>query len=338
GVSVRGLTNAALDVARLELVIVAVLYLLPTTDNPRLDLLWIAAGGMALAGVYARLWERGPWKSWAIWLLGWLLFNSLRAHATDTGMPVQFSYPIRFGLRLFQGNNPTIWLQEHLYHPGHPSALDLVAGATYLSFFFLPHLVAFVLWRRHPRRFNVFVLATLITLAVAIVFFYALPTAPPWLAAQTGALPHVDRILIQLSNIGEVSTYRRGYEAVALNDVAAMPSVHVAVTWLVVFAAWRMGRTLRWLAVAYGALMSFAVVYLGEHYVIDVIAGTWLAAAAWALADRVLAGRQDTAAARHVVVRHSPPAPPDRRPLWIAGALALFPAGFFAAVATLAIV
>jgi membrane-associated phospholipid phosphatase len=63
------------------------------------------------------------------------------------------------------------------------------------------------------------------------------------------------------------------------NLVAAMPSVHLGVTALMV-AALR-PTPLRWAAVVYLLAMGVAVVYTADHYVVDVLAGVALAALCW---------------------------------------------------------
>ncbi len=74
-----------------------------------------------------------------------------------------------------------------------------------------------------------------------------------------------------------------------------MPSVHMAVTFVVVLALWRERRALAVIGALYAAAMALALVYLGEHYAVDVLAGVLVALAAWLAAQR-LTGRPPTAA------------------------------------------
>ena len=53
------------------------------------------------------------------------------------------------------------------------------------------------------------------------------------------------------------------------NAVAAMPSLHVALTVVIAGVVAQFGRIWRGLGVAYVAAMCLALVYLGEHYVIE---------------------------------------------------------------------
>jgi membrane-associated phospholipid phosphatase len=91
---------------------------------------------------------------------------------------------------------------------------------------------------------------------------------------------------------GGQEVYRQGSEiAGAVNPVAAMPSLHMALTAVVALAAWRVHRVAGIVASAYAVSMGFALVYLGEHYAVDVLAGTVVAGAGSLLAARVLAKR-----------------------------------------------
>lgn len=68
------------------------------------------------------------------------------------------------------------------------------------------------------------------------------------------------------------------------NPVAAMPSLHFGISFLIaVYGIQRLRASWRWLLVLYPAVMGLALVYFGEHYVIDLIAGAALAAVVLAL-------------------------------------------------------
>ena len=70
------------------------------------------------------------------------------------------------------------------------------------------------------------------------------------------------------------------------NPVAAMPSLHFAGALLVSVAAWRWDWTGRLPSVVYTGLMGFALVYLGEHYVADLVIAALVVAVSWRLARR----------------------------------------------------
>jgi membrane-associated phospholipid phosphatase len=149
----------------------------------------------------------------------------------------------------------------------------------YISYFIVPPAVAIALWLRRTG-FKEFVLATLITYAIGLAFHYTVPTAPPWLAAFEGHIPPIERILFTVAAPAAPQIHEAGYQA-SQNDVAAMPSMHIAVTTLACLGLWHIHRRFVAVALLYALLMTVSVVYLGEHYLVDALAGAALAAAAW---------------------------------------------------------
>src|SRR5690606_11474932 len=82
-------------------------------------------------------------------------------------------------------------------------------------------------------------------------------------------------------------TYDEFYESLAEpNSVAAMPSIHMAATFVLVAWSWRYFRPLLWPAAAYTVVMGVALMYLGEHYLVDELAGIAVATVAFVLAVR----------------------------------------------------
>ena len=69
-----------------------------------------------------------------------------------------------------------------------------------------------------------------------------------------------------------------------------MPSMHVAAATYVAFAANTGPRWIAFLGAAYALLMTATLVYFGEHYVVDAVAGLALAGTTWVGAGRFLAG------------------------------------------------
>lgn len=207
----------------------------------------------------------------------------LRSLADDAGSGVRFAYVIDIDRFLF-GTLPTLWLQDRFFEPGRISALDWAAVAVHLTYFPLPFLAGALLARFHPPGFRLLLIALVIALSLSTLYFVAVPTAPPWLAAEEGHLPAVARIG-QLAFDDAVSgTYEGGNDVVGVNEVAAFPSVHIATTLLVGLVASRYGRALGIAAALQAALMGIALVYLGEHYVCDLFAGALLALSAYAAA------------------------------------------------------
>jgi membrane-associated phospholipid phosphatase len=113
---------------------------------------------------------------------------------------------------------------------------------------------------------------------------FVVPTAPPWLASQHGDIASVHRVFQDMVGAGAHSS---AGSAVGQNDVAAMPSLHMAITVVIALFAWGRDRRLGVLGAVYAAGMGFSLVYLGEHYVTDVLVGLAFAAGSWLVALHV---------------------------------------------------
>ena len=241
----------------------------------------------ALAGslVVLYLATRGSsFRWWAAYLGGFGAFVALRATADETLMPWLYDYAIAFDQLGGLFGTPTVWIQGQLYRPGQAGLLDWITLATYLSYFIVGHLIAALIWAKDRQRFPRYVIAMVGTYFIGLAGSFLLPTAPPWLAAQKGHLPQVYRVVVDLTDQTSNNISEIGDSLAGSNVVAAMPSLHTAVT--VVIAIVLCSRGWRWgvLGITYAAAMSFSLVYLGEHYLVDVIAGALTGAAAWRLA------------------------------------------------------
>ncbi len=247
--------------------------------------LFILAAGLPIAGI-ALLGAGRDRGVWIVYILGFVAFAYLRALADETPFPVQFSYAIDFERALFLGIVPTIWLQAKFYQLGQPSLVDQLTVFIHFTYFFVPHVFAFTLWRQNHLVFRRYVAAALGCYYFALLSCIVLPTAPPWLAGQTGQLVHVYRVVEDVLTNANPAAYDYAYEVAGTNAVAAMPSLHFAIAYLIALASRALGIRSGTLGVSYAIAMACALVYAGEHYVVDLIAGGVLAAVAWRIAVR----------------------------------------------------
>jgi membrane-associated phospholipid phosphatase len=215
---------------------------------------------------------------------------------------VHIRYPIVADRALGLGELPSVRLQRRLAR-GRPGAvrwraLDRVLVWTHWSWFFFPHgSLAYVLVRDRGR----FARAAVLTYAVfdlGASVYWVLPTAPPWYAAELsgeldGRAPEVRRLMVEY---GE-SFWRDGwgslYSVFGGNPLAAMPSLHFATSVMATLLLAEMGPVAGAVGAGYTATLGLALVYLGEHYVVDLLAG-----AALTLAVRRLGPRAGPAIAR----------------------------------------
>jgi membrane-associated phospholipid phosphatase len=227
--------------------------------------------------IYRALPESG-YRTFTLYFAGFSLFNDLRIFADDTGIPISYSYAIRLDEAVFQVN-PSAWLQQHVYQPGNLATWAAIL--VYTTYFFGHYFFAIMLWWFKRGQLQLFVNVVIATLFLGLAVYYVLPTAPPWLASENGNLPQVERVVPLAQNDLWSGAYSKGSSIAGRNDVAAMPSLHTALSFVIAMMAWRIGRAAGILGFAYAGAMGLCLVYLGEHYVVDVLAGAAIAAVGW---------------------------------------------------------
>jgi hypothetical protein len=246
----------------------------------------LMAGAMVVTGV------RGSWRDWLVWigmLAGFALFAELRAAMeADVEARPLFLYVIQMETVGGLLPLPTIWLQDRLQESflNAGGLLDAVSTATYISFFIVPQVVVVHLWWK-GGAFTRYVAAACLLFAGALAVHYLLPTAPPWMAAEEGLLPPLDRIGMEVLTATSSTLTQGGYSAQA-NDVAAMPSLHQGLAVLAMMAMVRQDSRTLPTALGYSFLMLFAITYLGEHYAVDGLVGAGMAWGAWWVSGRFL--------------------------------------------------
>lgn len=217
----------------------------------------------------------------------WLVFTMLRALADETTVPLRTRAVTNIERDMFFGTTPTIWLQAHLFDPLSLAWYDYATTFVHWSYFFLPHVLAIILWRRYPDLFSRYLISTTLLLGAGLVVYFLVPAAPPWLTTDTAPQEDIFRVMANVGREINSSLYDRTYSVVGdSNPVAAMPSMHQAITFLACLFVARFGL---WWAVAawiYAAAMGFSLVYTGEHYVIDIVVGSALALYAYVMANR----------------------------------------------------
>jgi membrane-associated phospholipid phosphatase len=214
---------------------------------------------------------------WLPFTLVLVLYDRTRGAADSLGIRLHEQDVLDAEKWLFGGTEPTVWLQHHLYDAAHIHWYDALVTLVYSSHFLATPVLAAVLWLR-DRALWLSYISRVIVLAVAGLATYCLfPAAPPWMAARDGLSEPVARlssrgwVWLHMSSLDDVLAQAQHDGA---NPVAAMPSLHVAFAVLVALVFGGMLRSRwRYLLALYPLAMGFALVYTGEHYVLDLIAG-----------------------------------------------------------------
>ena len=165
-------------------------------------------------------------------------------------------------------------LQAHWRTP----LLDRTFVALHGSHFLLFLLFGLALWHRRRAAFAGYRTAMIAVMYTGLILYFAVPTVPPWLAARTGAIADVVPITHEVYTLRVPEAF---IAALDTNPVAAMPSLHAAFPAVCAIFAWSaFGRVAGAALAAYAGLMGLGLMYLGEHYLLDVLAGFALAAVA----------------------------------------------------------
>ncbi|HWF75432.1 MAG TPA: phosphatase PAP2 family protein [Solirubrobacteraceae bacterium] len=204
---------------------------------------------------------------------------------------VHVRYPIAVDRVLGLGAAPTLRLQRSLSTPGRINRFERVLVWCHWIWFVVPHgSVAYVRWRR-PERFPSAAARMYAVFDLGAVFYWAIPTAPPWWAAEHGELEDVvgtraRRMMIEYGEQFWGDRWGALYDVLGGNPLAAMPSLHFATSVTAAHLMSEVGPVSRTIGWTYAILLGLALVYLGEHYAIDLLAGVGLAEAVRGAAPR----------------------------------------------------
>ncbi len=230
-------------------------------------------------------------RDWVPVALAFVAYGVTARAVPDLGLGVHYQPQIDAERILGLGTIPTIWLQEHLYH-GTTGPLEIFSIVMYVSHFVAPLLLAFLIWAFwRSRGFTDLLYGILIVSLLGEITFVLAPTAPPWLAADHGLIPPVHHVIKEsLYDLGLTDLAAKKDEPGSYNIVAALPSLHAA--WpLIGLLVIRKHRLPRWLFASQAFLLVgvvFAIVYTGEHYLVDALVGCLYALGAWWLLHAVL--------------------------------------------------
>jgi membrane-associated phospholipid phosphatase len=217
-------------------------------------------------------------------LVDWLPFTAVllaydrtRGLADGLGISLHEADILHAEKWLFGGTEPTLWLQQHMYDATHVYWYDALCTLVYTSHFLATPILAAVLWLRDRRHWLRYISRVVVLSVAGLITYIIFPEAPPWLAARDGLTPAVDRLSARgwvWFHAGHVNDVLSEAQNGGTNPVAAMPSLHTAFAVLVaIVVASRLRSRWRYLVALYPVAMGFTLVYTGEHYVLDLVAG-----------------------------------------------------------------
>jgi PAP2 superfamily len=187
---------------------------------------------------------------------------------------LRVGYPIRADRVLGAGELPNVRLQKALAGLGRRNAVDRFLSWVHWAWFFEPHGALAWILARHPEHFARSARQMSAVFDLGCAGYMAVPTAPPWWASEQG---HTDakvrRIMVEVGEEEWGRAWPVLYDTLGGNPWAAMPSLHFATSLMAALLLAETGTVEGVAGWAYVGALGFALVYLGEHYVIDLLAG-----------------------------------------------------------------
>ena len=195
---------------------------------------------------------------------------------------VKVGYPVKVDRLIGGGVTPTLRLQRAFGVPGSFSAWEKLLVWSHWVWFAFPHGTVLYLILRHPERVNRGAGRIYATFDLGLIGYWAVPTAPPWYAAaeghmEDGGTPELRRMMVEYGEQFWRSGWAPLYGVLGGNPLAAMPSLHFATSVTAAHVLAETGALAGLLGWAYTTLLGTALVYLGEHYVVDLAVGLALA-------------------------------------------------------------
>jgi hypothetical protein len=205
---------------------------------------------------------------------------------------VRIDYPIAADRVLGLGVVPSVRLQGAFSKPGTVNRVERVLAMCHWIWFATPHSsLAYVLVRR-PDKLPRAAARMYAVFDVGAVFYWAIPTAPPWWAAAEGRLRDDGRVEVRRTMMEYAPEFwgplfQPLYTFLGGNPLAAMPSLHFASSLMGAHLLSEVDPVAGAVGWSYATMLGLGLVYLGEHYLIDLVVGAALTEGVRAAAPRL---------------------------------------------------
>jgi len=180
--------------------------------------------------------------------------------------------------RALLGVSPTLWA-ERFITPARTEWMQFF----YANFFWLaPSVSLILLVRRRTAEFRAATLAVLACFFLGYALYVLFPAAPPRLVLvheYTKNLYGYPQFFSRLN--------ADAFSLLPVDSRAAFPSLHTAVSVVMLACAWRYLRAWFWVTLPLVLGLWASTIYLRHHYVVDLLAGFALAPLALFLAPRL---------------------------------------------------
>jgi membrane-associated phospholipid phosphatase len=238
-----------------------------------------ATGPLAIAVLYPRSRKRDV-ALYAMQMWAFIMIHELPYDDPERLQGrLRSRYPILVDRVIGLGRLPNARLQWGMAHLRRVGAVNRFLTWTHWLWFFEPYLALAWILLRHPERFPRAARQMAAVFDIGCIAYFVVPTSPPWWASEQGMTGEkVERIMIGVGEDTWRSAWPKMYAALGGNPWAAMPSLHFATSTMAAIALTEAGPIEGAVGWSYALTLGFALVYLGEHYVTDLVAGAGLVA------------------------------------------------------------
>ncbi len=222
---------------------------------------------------------------WSFPTVLFLSYEYLRGLAPNLTINPHIFPMIKFDQTIF-GIVPTLKLQE-IFFDNSVHWYDYLAVIFYMSHFIVPLTLGFIFWLSKKEYFKDYFLTLLLLSYMAFITYVIFPAMPPWMASDKGHIPSInhimDRVFTSLPSSINLPTI---YKFFGANLVAAVPSLHAAYPFLTLLFLIKRFKFWGYFALPYVLGVWLSVVYLGEHYVFDIVVGVLYTSVAFILVTK----------------------------------------------------
>jgi membrane-associated phospholipid phosphatase len=225
--------------------------------------------------VLAVLGLRGVAKYWTPFVMLLLSYEALAG--TVGALSASKGVYSLFGLDNWMfGFNLTGWIQSALMS----APVTLVATVFYELHMPLIVFTTVVLWYWRRAFFGGYVTAMVLTSYLALITFILVPTSPPWFVGAAKDL------VLGSGSIANTGIAGAATALIEADQFAAFPSLHAAYAVIFSYFMFKVSRKAGYLSLIVSGGILFSTLYLGQHYVIDLVAGAAFALVPCLLSER----------------------------------------------------
>jgi len=165
--------------------------------------------------------------------------------------------------RMLWGFNLTGWVQSTF----SSAVMTQVTTFFYTLHFPLIVITCLVLWYSNRKVFGKYMAAMVMTSYACLATFILLPTAPPW---YQGVAVDLYQSASAATLPNSLARFMFSFES---DKFAAFPSLHGAYAIIFSYFMIKLHRRLAFVAVPVTLAVLFSTIYLGQHYLIDLVGG-----------------------------------------------------------------